>query len=210
VVDVVRDEDELHGNADAEHQEERARVDLALNLLARLHVDDPEKQRRAEVRDEAHQVRERLAPRDEKRTIRQHRELFPEARLAVRLHFGQPFAVHVLALAPERAAVRRRPGVEHSPDAGERREILVDQIEDELGGVGVDGGGEPDFREVRAHLLGLAEVRDSSHAQHHGVVEAREHARGRLVDRAHHGDVLRRGDGLQKTHHAHRARGVHP
>ena len=80
VVDEVGHQDELHGNTDAEHEEEGPRVDLSLNFVSGLDVDDAEEQRRVKVGDESHEVRQGFAPRHHDAPVGEHRELLGEGR----------------------------------------------------------------------------------------------------------------------------------
>ena len=127
-----------------------------------------------------------------------------------RLKIGerQRRAVLVLRVAPVRLAGTLGPLIEHRPDAGGGREVFVDEVEDELGRVGIGGGRVADAGEVRVHLGGFAKVRHPAHGEDHDVVEAREDGGGELVDGAHDRDVLSLGDVLEEGHHAHRRRGV--
>ena len=111
------------------------------------------------------------------------------------------------------AATRRRrrgllPPVQDLVDADGGGEVLVDQVQDELGGVARDGLGAAEAVKVRRHPRRRPKVRDAPRREDQRVVEAGEDRRARLVDRADDDDLLLLGDLLEEGHHARGARAV--
>ena len=115
VVDEVGHQNELHGDADAEHEEESPRVDLRLNLVPGLDVDDAEEERGVEVGDEPDEVRQRFAPRHHDAPVGENRELFGEWS-ALEIGKRQGFTVTLLHVAPVRLSGAFGPLVQHSLD----------------------------------------------------------------------------------------------
>jgi hypothetical protein len=152
VVLVDGDEDELHRHAEREHDEEGARLHLVLLAVARLQVDDAEKEAAHAVDAAAQQVRQRLALGDEEVPPHQHAQLRAEA--GAREHVGLRRLWRGRRLtggAVVRLAAPLGPLVEQRAHARLGREVGVDEVEHELRDVGVGWRGIAHRGEVLAH-----------------------------------------------------------
>ena len=173
-----------HAHTDAERTHHPVQH-LVLAALARLDVDerevnvrDEEDDRAADVEDGVHVDELRVPVHHDPDLLAQRDD---RAGGAPRRRFGHEGD-------PVRALFR--PRVQDQVDLRLRDEVIVDQVEEELGRVGVRRDGVADARKVVEGGRRLAAVGGAPSREDHGLVESVKYFGRRLVDRGHDDEVL--------------------